>query len=601
MLILRQPRFLRNTSILAGVLLVLGLLHYTYTLSNDRSFPLFDDSPFKPPSPPGSGRPATAAEWEQRADQVKEAFRRSYAAYEKYAFPYDELKPLTKTAWASRFNGWGVSTIDSLDTMHIMGLKDELERGLALVKKLEFPMFKSDYAPYFETVIRYLGGFLSAYTLTNDKIYLDKAEQLAILLDPVFNTTSGLPTYGVNTLTPFFDSGNITPRFSACLAEIGTLQIEYTYLAKLTGEKRWYDRVKQVTEIFANADLRNTGGMLPTTWSLDSGRPASDGHLSLGGTADSGHEYLLKQYLLTGKTDKTYLELYLRAATQSIAQLLYISPTRNIVYATDASGFSDMNPHGYVSHKFEHLTCFFPGLLALGAHTLPLNDLKSVGIDFKSLGDNYGAAKQAYETLSRYNLKDVHLWAAEAVGQACYLLYADQPTGLSPDEVFMKTPPDNKSTRWLTALEGWRASGARGSPPGTGNIPPVSQEDVGPGDYNVAHHEYVLRPETVESFYILYKVTGKSIWRERGWEVFQALERSARTDEAYAKVSRVGTFPPAHGDELPSYFFAETLKYLYLLFKDDDSFDLDKWVFNTEAHPFKTFEWTEEERRRFEI
>jgi hypothetical protein len=34
-----------------------------------------------------------------------------------------------------------------------------------------------------------------------------------------------------------------------------------------------------------------------------------------------------------------------------------------------------------------------------------------------------------------------------------------------------------------------------------------------------------------------------------------------------------------------SWFLAETLKYLYLLFADDGALDLDRWVFNTEAHP----------------
>ena len=33
----------------------------------------------------------------------------------------------------------------------------------------------------------------------------------------------------------------------------------------------------------------------------------------------------------------------------------------------------------------------------------------------------------------------------------------------------------------------------------------------------------------------------------------------------------------------------ETLKYLYLLFADDDFLPLKDWVFNTEAHPFPVF------------
>ena len=51
-----------------------------------------------------------------------------------------------------------------------------------------------------------------------------------------------------------------------------------------------------------------------------------------------------------------------------------------------------------------------------------------------------------------------------------------------------------------------------------------------------------------------------------------------------------------------SWFLAETLKYLYLLFDDDpDTLKLDEWVFNTEAHPLPVFSWTEEERVAFGI
>lgn len=57
------------------------------------------------------------------------------------------------------------------------------------------------YAPFFETVIRYLGGLLSAYALSNELILLQKADELATKLAPVFNTPTGLPVFGVNTVS----------------------------------------------------------------------------------------------------------------------------------------------------------------------------------------------------------------------------------------------------------------------------------------------------------------------------------------------------------------------------------------------------------------
>lgn len=53
--------------------------------------------------------------------------------------------------------------------------------------------------------------------------------------------------------------------------------------------------------------------------------------------------------------------------------------------------------------------------------------------------------------------------------------------------------------------------------------------------------------------------------------------------------------------KINSFFLAETLKYLYLLFDDEDPIDLKKWVFNTEAHPLPVYKWEEWERKRFGI
>jgi mannosyl-oligosaccharide alpha-1,2-mannosidase len=57
------------------------------------------------------------------------------------------------------------------------------------------------YASFFETVIRYLGGFLSAYALSHDPIFLSRADDLATKLLPVFGSASGLPYHSVNTVT----------------------------------------------------------------------------------------------------------------------------------------------------------------------------------------------------------------------------------------------------------------------------------------------------------------------------------------------------------------------------------------------------------------
>ena len=90
---------------------------------------------------------------------------------------------------------------------------------------------------------------------------------------------------------------------------------------------------------------------------------------------------------------------------------------------------------------------------------------------------------------------------------------------------------------------------------------------------------YLLRPEAVESFYILYKLTGDPIYREWGWEVFQSIEKYCKTNVAYAAYNDVRKTESGsqQRSSMESFFLAETLKYLYLLFDSDSDIDiLDK-------------------------
>jgi mannosyl-oligosaccharide alpha-1,2-mannosidase len=200
----------------------------------------------------------------------------------------------------------------------------------------------------------------------------------------------------------------------------------------------------------------------------------------------------------------------LRSADAILDRLTYISPRRHLLYVTDAT----VGPDGDFSpsHIFEHLTCFLPGVLALGAATIP-------------------------------DTPPTHMLAAQALAQTCWTLYADSPTGLSPDEVIMSTesaPGDGPpwDGLWATHLEQWKESGARGDPPGLRLAEPV---------YNASQREYqptkavfLLRPETVESFYLLWRTTGDVVWRERGWAVFEALLNETHVeDSGFASIRNV--------------------------------------------------------------
>jgi Glycosyl hydrolase family 47 len=201
----------------------------------------------------------------------------------------------------------------------------------------------------------------------------------------------------------------------------------------------------------------------------------------------------------------------LHTTSHILTNLLYLSPNRQLLYVTDTS--EGREGGRTPSHVFEHLSCFLPGLLALGAHTLPLDKLSESGIDVTRLGaePRFGNANKAHQTTSGFNTKKLHLWAAEGLAQSCWLSYADQGTGLGPDEMVMRaykpgtyTWDDvlgkwaqssiaDKATPWIEAMQSWKASGSKGSIPGLSL--PVPAKETDNRDYNMRRRGYLLRPE----------------------------------------------------------------------------------------------------------
>ncbi len=103
--------------------------------------------------------------------------------------------------------------------------------------------------------------------------------------------------------------------------------------------------------------------------------------------------------------------------------------------------------------------------------------------------------------------------------------------------------------------------------------------------FKVTDPAYHLRPEIVESTYYLFHVTGDPLYRQMGRVYDDSIERWCRTPAGYAELSNVRT--KTQVDDMESFFFAETLKYMYLLYAPADTVDWNKVVFNTEAHPLK--------------
>ncbi|CAJ0589853.1 unnamed protein product [Cylicocyclus nassatus] len=96
---------------------------------------------------------------------------------------------------------------------------------------------------------------------------------------------------------------------------------------------------------------------------------------------------------------------------------------------------------------------------------------------------------------------------------------------------------------------------------------------------------YILRPEVIEGFFYLWRLTGKKMYRDWVWDAIQAIDKHCRVEGGFSGIYNVYNPSAGYDDVQQSFFLAETLKYAYLTFADPSVISLDKWVFNTEAHP----------------
>jgi len=117
------------------------------------------------------------------------------------------------------------------------------------------------------------------------------------------------------------------------------------------------------------------------------------------------------------------------------------------------------------------------------------------------------------------------------------------------------------------------------------NVAGVEPEVLDYRAMKIRHAGYPLRPEIMESAYTLYVKTQDRRYLDMGRTFFESLVRHCRAGAAYTTLKNVET--KEQGDLLPSYFLAETLKYLYLLYASPETLLFDDVVFNTEAHPYR--------------
>ncbi|KAI5961270.1 MNS1 [Candida pseudojiufengensis] len=476
--------------------------------------------------------------WSKVQNEVRQAMIDSWNTYEKYGWGYDIYHPIKQEGENMGPQPLGWMIVDSIDTLMIMDCPKEVERARKWIK--EDLDYKFDYnVNNFETTIRMLGGLLSAYHLSDgDDLYLDKAVGLANQLHGAYKSGSGIPYSSVNLKTGVGIKNHVDNGASST-AEAATVQLELRYLAKLTGEIEWWEMSEKIMEVLESNKPKD--GLVPIYIDPDSGK--FQGNLiRLGSRGDSYYEYLLKQYLQTNEEEQIYYDLYQESVEGVKKHLMKKSYPNELTFI----GELERGLKGPLSTKMDHLVCFYGGLLALGA-------------------TNGLTLKEAKQQPWWNSIRESDFKFGEELTYTCYKMYDDVlPTKLSPEIVVFNTD---------SSIE--------------------KDFKIKPND-----RHNLQRPETVESLFYLYRITGDEKYRKYGYEIFQNFLKYTKIinkqgEILFSSLSDVTSLnkdgTSKFIDNTESFWFAETLKYLYLLFDDDNKLPIDKYIFNTEAHPFPKF------------
>ncbi|KAG1051668.1 hypothetical protein G6F43_006138 [Rhizopus delemar] len=511
---------------------------------------------------------------EKRRLAIKKSFLHGWNGYKKYAFGHDELTPLSNGT-NDPFGGWGATLVDSLSTLLVMDLESEFNAAMRLVHRINFKV--NDDVSVFESIIRYLGGLLSAYDLSERKYrpLMVQAEKLAIALLPAFDTPSGLPAHYWNP------AKNQSAQRDTLIAEVGTVQLEFLMLSQFTQNPVYGQKAQAITDLLDSMGYEHgiyIKGLFPTALDVDKGH-FTDSKTTFGAMGDSAFEYFLKEYLLTDGKIPQYGRMYKDAVRSMKQHMLRQIPGYDMLMLPPFDTQRELS-----EDYMDHLTCFVPGMLAMGSKTF--NEPEDLEI-----------AKGLLET--------------------CVFMYRTSATGLSPETWYIDKTEKynpmtyNKTKQELKKLRDWwyeddyevnrpvqKIAVKERKEESTRydvkyKLPQVKSR---PPSLFFGDERYLLRPETIESLFILYRITGDQKYQEYGWEIFQAIEKWCKTKSAFAAIQNVDRddiedIEDNQIDSMESFLFAETFKYLYLLFSPPDVVSLDKFVFNTEAHPFLRRHW----------
>ena len=529
----------------------------------------------------------------------------------------DDLKPLSQQA--SQWLHASATLYDSLDTLFLAGLHDEFQDAVDMI--LQHPPYHhhvrdaSSIRPTktFEYSIRVLGGLLGAYSVSGSPQILALAIRTtdALLQGPFAQSPTALPRpFGVLPPPMYRHTSCLDPPCPCGLDSRSTApgmtkhpSLKGTPSCSCSSTRRMLQGLLVASTCWIHAPFSFSYRTIPHTilqiWTIvyGIGRDAMGEHEfnSLAGVGSFALEFeFLSQMTLQPK--------YRRAADDIF---------QHVVRTIRSSG----NPPGILPQTARVASSSFT--------TLPSNRWNvmtgSSMVGMKNLGSGSDSfyeylVKVAMVKQDQDHLREEYIALYETVVRETLLSDDDNHRRHSVTQNY-KIPktyptegPRGQYHHLLCFIPGMLALGESQGITGNGRIMTLAQDltdgcydtynrtktGLGPeqiviasnGYYAISNPGYYLRPELVESIFILFRTTGDERYQDMAWQIFLNIEKYCKVEHGYASLADVNV-PSSHLDDMPSFFLGETLKYLLLTFAPTDYISLEDFVFTTEAHPLR--------------
>ncbi|KGO71942.1 Glycoside hydrolase, family 47 [Penicillium italicum] len=495
---------------------------------------------------------------------AKEAFERCWKSYQSFAWGADELAPLSGSP-KNELGGWGATLIDNLDTLWIMGMHDEFEKGVAAVTRIKFEDTPSPEMNTHDVNIHLLGGLLAAFDLSADQKLLEKSIDLGDMLYAAFDTPNRMPIIHWNAQKAAHKEEQ-TAEENVLGTELGSFILEFTRLSQITGDPKYFDAAQRVMELFdKQQDATKLAGLWPVSVNAKE-ELFDDDTFTLGAKASSLYKSLAGAYALLGGQVPMYRKMYENATLTAAGYNLFRPMTPEgkdvLLSGTVRVAMTDSgNLQTHLESEMQYRSCFAGGMFALGGALLNMPTHQDIA----------------------HKLVDGCIWAHQVV-----------PLGIMPEAFDVVPCASQTNCPWSELLwkqEVWKKANSLEPEPNPDLDVDTFIKDhrLPKGFLGMSDTSYNLRPEAIESMFTLYRISGREDLLDAAWDMFQAMQSATQTKNGNAAIVAVTD----EGNELTlkdsmdSMWMSQTLKYFYLMFSPPDLISLDEFVFNAGGHPLK--------------